>query len=327
MVKYSTILNVIEKCLSKQRIQEKLALIDDADKPDLLKPLMNPGEAEEYEVLKFQHKLTLTRLSNYREDGYLPEDLKEEIINEELQKLEKQEKRIYMYEKRLFDSKFKMKEPKPVDYDLSKFKEDKQYGGRKDLYDPSTIGGLEQNIIDKQEQINFTDNEIANIHSYFGIGSRNLNSKLYNGEKWNKMPEEAREAQRETLDKRSRGLTQAINRTDGISENVVVYHGGPFDVTKVVGDRVVFKGFTSCSFQEVKSLEFGDGEWHYKICLPKGSKGLCGNAKIITEDGYEKTLSLHTDEHELLLNKNMSADIADIDYDKHLVTIVPVNTN
>ena len=325
MVKYKTILNVIEKCLSKKRILEKLSEIDDVDKHLMLKPLTNPGELEEYDKLKFTHALTLSRLDSLKDDlknGYLPENIANEAISEMKRKSENEEKRIYYYEKRIYDTKFKLREPKKIDYDLTNFKEDPQITDNDELFEDTSIGPVERGIIEQQENIVFTDKQLSSIHSYYGSGSRILNSKLYDGESWNRLSENDKERMGPSIDKRSRNLTLAINSTEGIKDNIIVYHGGPFDPTKIPGDHIKLKGFTSCSFQKKQGESFG-GIWCYKICLPTGSKGLCGNAVATDSKGKTISLSSHTDEHELLLNKDFGCNILDVDYENHIVTVIP----
>ena len=110
-------------------------------------------------------------------------------------------------------------------------------------------------------------------------------------------------------------------------QDTTVYHGGKFDVSKIVGDKVKFKGFTSASFQmnvaeDSPSRMFTDrGKFYvYKILLPKGSKGLCANDK-----SHGGSLTMVTGEQELLLDKGFEGSVVDIDYKNHIVTVLKTN--
>ena len=100
---------------------------------------------------------------------------------------------------------------------------------------------------------------------------------------------------------------------------LVLYHGGKFDVNKVVGDHVKFKGYTSTSFQKSAASDFAnfdglDVKYTYKILLPAGSKGVCANDK-----NHDMTNFWH--EHEYLLDKGLEGNIVDIDVKNHIVTL------
>lgn len=326
MVKYITILDVIEKCLSKQRIQEKLALLDDIDKYIMLKPLTNPGELEAYDKMKFHHQLTANNLEYYKNElanGTIPEFVGKAEIERLTKKYAEEEYEIYLYEKRIYDSDFKLKEPKKIDYDISNYKEDVQWDKSEDLYEDYTIGKSEQAIIDQQKNLTLTNAQLSSVLSYYGSGSKIVNSKLNSGETWDRLPDDKKKMVSEAIDKSSRHLSAAINKSEGIKDNIIVYHGGRFDVKKVVGDKVYFRGFTSCSFQKHIGESFGERGWYYRICLPAGSKGLCGNGRVADRKGDMRLLSSHSDEHEFLLDKGFSGDIVDIDYENHMVTIMP----
>ena len=122
-----------------------------------------------------------------------------------------------------------------------------------------------------------------------------------------------------------RNISNAIARSDGLLQDTVLFHGGKFDLSKMVGDEITLKGYTSCSFQEnvaKHSIKQQDGVFKeelmytYRILAPKGTKGICAN------DDSQGTLSRFTFENEYLLDKGFTGKVVDIDYDKQVVTIM-----
>ena len=172
--------------------------------------------------------------------------------------------------------------------------------------------------------LGFSEEEMKGLTSYFGAGSRELNQMLYNKGivENNQTPSFLSiisGGNSPSLIEMNDGLSSAINKTS-LEEDTIVYHGGHFNISSVVGDEITFKGFTSCSFQESIAKDFSDNSgFIYKIALPKGSHGFCANAKVKPYD----RLSEHGEEHELLLDKGFKGKIADIDYENHIVTIIP----
>lgn len=317
-IKYSTIIKAIEKCLTNQRIREKLGELSEEEKAEKVKELSNPAEYELYKRLTSSIKSCeehIEKLHNKINGGKFPiafvESFKDSL-KFEMNNLEKLKERVFKYEKRIFDSKYVKREPSVVDYDLSDYSEEEQQETVK-----AEIGSVERRLLNNNSSVTLSDANIYSLKRYYGQGSYILNSKLNNGRAWNMMPSSEREAKKGELKNMSRNLSNAIHKTKPLGEKVIVYRGGIFDVEKIVGDHIKFKGFTSTSLQ--KNVANTVGDWTYRIALNENTRAMMGNMEV---DG--EAISGYPIEHEILLDKGFEGDIADIDYENHLVTIIGV---
>lgn len=316
MIKYSTIIKAIEKCLTNQRIKEKLGELSEEEKAEKVKELSNPAEYELYKRMVSSIKSCeehIEKLHNRINGGKFPiafiESFKDSL-KFEMNNLEKLKERVFKYEKRIFDSKYEKREPSVVDYDLSDYSEEEQQETVK-----VEIGSVERRLLNNNSSVTLSDANISSLKRYYGQGSYILNSKLNNGRGWNMMSSSEREAKKDELNKMSRNLSNAINKTKPLGEKVIVYRGGIFDVEKIVGDPIKFKGFTSTSLQ--KNVASTIGDWTYRIALNENTRAMMGNMEV---DG--NSISGYPIEHEILLDKGFEGRIADIDYENHLVTII-----
>ena len=301
MVRYSTIVDIIEKHITKcsnDEVKAKLEMLTQEEIREKLEKHMNPAEMEAYERIIEMKKL-YTRLleahikAKTGEEGYYQNQIDEYT------------EKGFRYEKRIFQG-HKPHIPKPVDYDLNDY------------------NGEEEKQINAQKEVEFTEQEQESLQSYFGSGYKELNEKLYKGEKLS--DEENPKGVlfgggSQSLAEKSRNLSNAIRRTS-LEENTIVYHGGGhFNPSSVVGDTINFKGFTSCSYERIVAKVFNPNSGYiYKIALPSGTHGFCANAPVGDD---ELILTNHYSEHELLLDKGFKGRIADIDYENHEVTIIP----
>lgn len=281
------------KC-SNDEVKAKLGRLSQEEIQEKLEKHMNPAEMEAYERIIEMKKLYTRLLEAHIGD----EKYYQNQIDEYTEK-------GFRYEKRIFQG-HKPHIPKPVNYDLNDY------------------NGEEEKQINAQKEVEFTEQEQESLQSYFGSGYKELNEKLYKGEKLS--DEENPKGVlfgggSQSLAEKSRNLSNAIRRTS-LEENTIVYHGGGhFNPSSVVGDTIDLKGFTSCSYQKKIAKEFSyGGGFIYKIALPSGTHGFCANTPI-GED--ELILTNHYSEHELLLDKGFKGRIADIDYKNHEVTIIP----
>lgn len=340
MVKYKSILKIIDeytlKCRTIAEIKTILSAMSQEEKNSKLIGLLNQGEEEYYEYL-----------SNKLEEHYADlEDFKEELVKAKNgEGIFASQEWIDEFEEAIGDTENKINELEPT---LFKFERrivegykpkvnDVEYVNDEDYYVdttwlPSKIDEMEQSLIDKQNPITFTDEELNNLSDYFGNGAKELNSYLNKGDSWNKLSDEEKSAKISAMKDMDKHLHNSIEKTDGITQQLTVWHGGLFDVTKNVGDNIKLKGYTSASFREDQAQMFKSDykrplAYVYKILLPTGTKGLCGNAKhhdYVLSDGTEgySRLSLHKQEHEFLLDKNFEGQILDIDYNNHIVTVL-----
>ncbi len=319
MVRYENILKVIDnylvKCPTIAEMRTRLNNMSQDEKWEKIDSLLNEGERKYYNQLLDWMKY----YENYDESQNT------EFTNRANRKTygEKKEK-IFQVERKIFGGYPKVNEP--LDVDVSRFKEDVQQFQMVDgeEVEMDEFGNMEQVQINAQSKVKFTDDEIDSMQYYYDMGAFELNSYLWNPKGWTANTQEKFKAK---LNKADRNLHNAIEKAKGLKQDTVVFRGARFDVSKTVGDSIKFKGYTSASFQKYPAELYSDVDsvesslmYKYRILLPKGTKGLCGNGKI---DG--ENLSPWNDDHEYLLDKGSEFNIVDIDYDNQVVTIIKTN--
>lgn len=323
MVKYLSILKAMEsyvvKCPTIAEKKRILANMSFEEKNERLDGVLNQGEKEWYKYL-IRKREYYEREKQETLDYYGSHSSQyRKIINETLPQLYDD---IFKLERKILEKEKNPKEPPFVDEYL--YREEVQSQN----FNGTEIGEIEQEQISLQEKENiFLDmDEFLYVSDYFSGGHRDINSKLNDGHIWNSYSDTERKHLEKNVNKSIRALTKYINRSTGLVDNTVVYHSGKFDVTKMVGDKVKFKGFTSASFQKAVADGFKftyhsfpkELDYTYKMLLPKGTKGLCGNA----DSGQFFNVSSHMSEHEFLLDKGLEAQIISIDYDNKVVTVL-----
>ena len=130
MVRYSTIVDIIEKHITKcsnDEVKAKLGMLTQEEIREKLEKHMNPAEMEDYEK-------TIGKVSYYKSLAIKYSDEEEFFQNLSNKYAEKQ----FQYEKRIFQG-HKPHVPKPVDYDLSDY------------------NGKEKTQINAQKEIEFTE--------------------------------------------------------------------------------------------------------------------------------------------------------------------------
>lgn len=306
MVKYGTILKVIEdeldKCWSKKEIRAKLSKLSEDEKEERLKSLVTDLQFNVYNEWKEKRADLERTIQNRIEDD---EDFWKEDIRRYREDLLFCDEVIFNVERKLYEKQ------KPVE----------KYDYPKTEYDYDTQKELEDNQIKHQENIDYTDNQVKSLKSYFGMGFTTLNSYLYGYGEWNMYPKQKQKSIGEKLNAQSKEISNAMKKTGAISD-MTVYRGGLFDPSKGVGDNISFKGYSSCSFSEPVGYSFATTSGgkrlpmkvKYKIILPKGAPCISGNSKVNGE-----RLSNFSREQELLLDKNFKGKIVDITGD--VVTI------
>lgn len=330
MVKYKSIVQAIsdyvEKCgHTLAEMRKILSQMSSTEKYDSLKEqgLLNEGELKHYEYLRED----IRELPNIIKEA---EDHIDEVSNEMLkgmfkdtiryhkQLLKEESEEMFHFEKRLLNG-YKPREAQEVDYDVSKYEVEGSY------LDSEYIGKIEKRQIESQKDIKFEEEELDSLQVYYSDGARRLNSKIYNGTYWQSLPKEEKEALIPQFNKVEKHLSNAINKTEGLTQDTIIFHGGKFDLSKIVGDKINIKGYLSCSFQKGVAQQFNkDGAipntlvYTYELLLPKGYKGLCAN------DDSQGYLTNYREEHEFVLDKGFNGKIVDIDYESQTVTIVPV---
>lgn len=340
MVKYGSIVKIMEEYVTKCRtIAEIKGLLSEMTQKDkfselVKRGLLNGGEIKYYnyqrQVLNFQNECLeenykeLDDIENGRVSGYSASEKHKEYVKWDIERhkrtIEEYTDLIFQYERRLFDGS-KPKEHHLIDYDEFKYAiEKQQHGDAKQ----NTIGKLEQAQIDSQKaNVDLTEDEVNALISYYGNYGKDLNSYINKGARWKYNDKDVQRRLKPLYDERIVNLSNAIDKSGGLLQDTTLYHGGMFDISKMIGDDIELKGYTSCSFQRnVAKLSIKEQDdidelmYTYKILLPKGTKGICAN-----DDSHGK-LSNYTFENEFLLDKGFKGKVVDIDYNTQEVTIL-----
>lgn len=320
----NTLSNIEIKC-SNNEIRSKLKKMSDGEKQYRLQGKLTPAEKDHYlNLFKKKKEIAIAILEHEKEreeyESLGDEDMVKMVdtfIKPSKNILKEFEDAIFNYEKRIFNN-YKSKENKNVNYNINDYREDNQF--EDDSNENPHFGRLENSMISQQANVDFTSDHTDSLTDYFGSEFQILNSMLWGSTSWERLPPTVRKHKIERLNKLSDNLSSAIESTQGTDEPIMVYHGGEFDVSKVVGDKLTFKGFTSASFQISAANDFAETfegtkvNYIYRILLPKGSKGVCANDR-------NTKLTHYWYEHELLLDKGLSGDIVDIDVENHIVTL------
>lgn len=332
MVQYKTILKAIDeylaKCLTIAEIKERLNNYSDIEKEELLlgskSSLLNDGEIDYYRYLSerlnslYDAMAMHQRLYDETKEGSKGGKFWKTQIDGDMELIGACEKELFNFERRIVEN-YNPK-TRTIEYDESDYALEEQ----KNALDEE-IRELEQAQIDSQKDVVLSDDNISSLQHYYGSGAKYINSRLNKGETWRNMSAKDKDMMKSRLDRAEKNISEAINKTKGLVQNTTVFHGGRFDVSKVVGDKIKFNGFTSCSFQEDVGDVFKQDasnqipkplQYNYKILLPTGYKGLCAN-----DSNYQ--LTNWKREHEYLLDKGAEFDIVDIDYKNHMVTLMP----
>ncbi len=338
MVQYKTIIKAIDeylaKCLTIAQMKEQLLNMSKKEKNRAFEEnnLLNEGERRRYDYLvKYIPSLQedLIQHRKITDELYGEMDKTDPFFDEEYRSIERSEmeledlkNELFQYERRIIEGYDK--EPFSVEYDESQYTMEKQV-----KWDESTaewisqLGEVEKRQILSQKGMVYTDDDVDCLNHYYWSGARLINSRLNKGKHWTELSDEEKAEMKPKLNKMERHISKTINNTQGMVQNTMVFHGGEFDVTKLVGDKVKFKGYTSSSFNLEIAKQFEswrniprEKAYTYKLLLPKGYKGLCAN------DVYVDRLGANHGERELLLPKGMEGTIVDIDYKHNMVTLL-----
>ena len=319
--------NVEVKCTNRE-IRSKLKGMSQEEKFSLLSDKLNEAEDEHYKYLVNRREDSLRVIEEYKEmrDKYLEkgDDTGVGLIDSFLKhhKGDEFDDAIFYYEKRIMNG-YKPKEQGTIpSYDLSKYRNEKDTSSEFDTSIDVRLGDIEKEQIGLQQGIGLTSDNYNALIDYFHNGYEMINSRLNNGKKWNGYSDSDKKDFNPELDEVENLLSDAIGKSKGLSEDTLLYHMGRFDVSKVVGDKVKFKGYTSSTFQyQVANgwSEFFDDNaqpmYVYRFLTPTGTKGICAN------DNTDFVLTHHREEHEYLLDKGLEGDIVDIDVKNHIVTL------
>lgn len=229
------------------------------------------------------------------------------------------EKELFQYERKIIEGYKNNNETSPIN--LDEYREDKQLTYR----DDDVIGELEQMLIDKQTKIDFSDTDIDGCNYWFT--SANINHEIYKSHDWQKLgferPATFDRIHRENNNAK-RKIDSVFEKLPSIGENIRTYRSGAFNELLQVGDTFKLKGYTSMTTQKAsaenyRSMKDMDRsefdlniQWLYTICVKGDNKVLVGN---------DSRFNNGTDEHELVLPRNIDATVKEVDYENRSVVI------
>ena len=322
-----SVYDAIVKC-SNQEISSKLSGMSQEEKDGKLDGKLNPAEKDHYDYLIGrrndlenvirEHEKERERYNSQGADDMV--NMIDGLVKNFRNELNTYDKSIFGYEKRIVRG-HKLNDGKDVNYDLKKYSEDNDTLSVSDNPMNVRLGDIENKQINLQQNIGLDSNNYDALMEYFGSGSSLINSRLNNGREWNSYSDSHKKDLNPVLNESEKYLSDAIGKTKGLSQNTLLYHRGSFDVSKVVGDHLKFKGYTSTSFQKgvaddwTNEFHKGSPMYTYRFLTPSGTKGICAN------DNKNSILTHHREEHEYLLDKGVEGDIVDIDVKNHIVTL------
>lgn len=311
MVKYENIIKAMGEYVSKCRtiadMKEKLSALslDEQYRQLVEQDLLNPLEKKDFEE-------RLANIKHFEELESKIDPNKKEHLLEMIKETEEEEREeLFIYGRRLYEG-LKRNDPPIINRD--KYQEDVQYDDMDTLWDFNTIGEIElQQVIQQNKLItedSLTDDERFAVDWYFLGSLKSVNQGLNHNGYLSRLEGERK--------RNVSGLDSSIDKSGGLLQDTVLYHGGHFDIHLNVGDHGTFKNYVSCSFQKLVGEEYksySDTRMNYIIYAPKGRKGICGNVRLFDSSSYWF-------EHEFLLGRNTGFTVLNIDYDKGEVEIV-----
>ena len=301
----------IQKC-SNQYISNRLTKMSINERKERLKDKINIWEKNEYDYL-LEQKEMYEFIEDW-ENSYIVEEY--DYIKEQLLK----------YDKRIFRGyDLNKNKDKISSVNLDDFKKENIPDNFNEDNNNAKILEVEQEQVNNDNNIQLSDDEINAFKSYFGNDSTKINSELnnhYHDDYWLKLNEETRKNIHQQNNKIIPLLESAMNKSQGLINNTVLFHGsqnsGIINIHSRIGDKITLKSFISTSFHEDVGKKYGatvnDGPNLYVRFLAKtGVNGISGNMNH---------LSIYPTEHEFLLDKNQKGRIMDIDYDTGCVTVL-----
>lgn len=310
MVQYKTIIKIIgeyvTKCPTIAEMKQMIVPKGYRERFEELKSkgYLNPLEEKDYIA-------TMDDLDvwySYLEDDDNDEDdieMEQGYIDEDLEHL-------FVYDRRLYEG-YKPIGGEIPQIDKEKYQIDNQYDDMDVLWDRATLGNMEANQIKQQNKLldNLTTNQVICVGSYFSGEMDNMKDNIHNEDEYNyRLEGEYR--------KYCKGVDEVIDKTGGLLQDTVLYHGGWWDIHLKEGDTFKMKNYLSASFQKLvgeKFRSYGDDYMNFVIYAPKGTKGICGNVEEFDFYSYWY-------EHEYLLPRNQKFKVLNIDYDNMVAEVL-----
>lgn len=303
MVSREIIEQIITKCHPTiADMKTTLSHMSQSEKDAILTGKMNPAEAREYKMYKEFLNDTLLSIesiennenSAYRKGG--------EFHKELLRRVDHYNEIIFQYERRIIED-YSVKEKPVPQVDIGNFVDDTDYGSGVSI----TPNPIESRQVELQRQnTEYSDANVNALAYWFGSGHEEINDSTFKNRYWQSMSVEEKKEKNKLLTPIKQQLTNAINKSEGLEQDTVLFYGGRFDIHLNAGDTVKFKGYTSFSFNKKSAEKFTGMGFLYKCLTPAGAKGVCGNTDQLKNN--------HKIEHEFLRGKGLEGKIVSIDY-------------
>lgn len=292
----------IIKCSLRSRLN-RLSL---TEKRELLEDKLNSREKKDYDML--------TEL--YDEFKNIVDTADGGRKKMAQKRLDMAEERLFEYDKRIF-SDYKPAIPQKMGITFPDGSNMLDY--YEDMFEGEHLV-LEQDQLRSQRNINITDKEVGDINQYINDGYLYINGSMYNARWWNNLNDSEKGEWREKMPSIKQGIDNAIEKSDGLTQNTILYYGGRWDISLEPGQHFNFKGYTSFSYREnvARTFMMGKNErtdpdkWLVVAYSPENLKGLA------IEDNRFKSVP---NEHEYLTARGQGGTVWDYDEDEHIVYV------
>lgn len=303
--------NIIIKC-SKSTLQNRINNIPISERRELLDDKLNIREKEDYNMLMELYE-TLEDKSQNLQQGSLN-------YNRTMKRLDAVKKRLFPYDKRIFED-YVLKKPTSIPDEimiaekiLNNEYEIDEFNGNGQLI-------LQNKQIESQKDLNFTDNELNSVDKHINEGYIYVNGNIYNLEFWKELNVDEKTEWRSKLPSIKSGIDSAIEKSHGLTQDTILYHGGYWDISLEEGEHFTWKGYTSLSYRENVARSFMMGKhniydadsWLVVAYTPTGKKGLA------VED---KRFNNVANENEYLIGRGSGGYVYEYDNKNHVVYVV-----
>ena len=299
--------DIVESAIYKCSYKSQLSKYSASEKRELLEDKCNEAELQEYDMYKEWLDDDLEKLFQLNKEDSL-DKAHQRYVDELHHRINRFEKKLYNYEKRIVNGYTLSNNPVPV-IDKNKFKEDDN--GDRGGGVSSAKGELEQKQIDSQEEHGYSDFEKNGMDEWFGYGHNNINRSLYEKDFYKEWLDDV---EKKRVNSAKRAISSAIHKSNGLIQDTLMFHGGRFDISLNPGDHFNWNGYLSLSYNEGSADRFVSYGFMYKCYVPMGTKGVAGN---------DKQLNNHMQtEHEYLLDKGTGATVLNVDYENRIVEVL-----
>lgn len=197
--------------------------------------------------------------------------------------------------------------------DISSYKKDVQ---SKDI---KTINPLEKKQIEKQRQIDFSEEDINGMDYHLGGNYTDLTGYIFNSKSFKEILDniptnEAKESFIKNIEQKLKQIHAIMKKSPGLVEDTILFRGGRLDELMEVGEIGKFKAPTSTSYREATAKNFvEEDEYLIEIYAPKGTKGI-----VVNDGRFHK----HSSSHEYTLAPGQEYVVLEVDRAKKIAKIL-----